>query len=45
MSDDITDFGQNITQGVVTVPSSAGLGVGLNEKKLKKYTKDYLKID
>jgi muconate cycloisomerase len=45
MSDDITDFGQNISRGVVTVPSSAGLGVRLNEKKLKKYTKDYLKIE
>jgi len=45
MSDDITDFGQNISQGTVTVPTSAGLGVPLNEEKLKKYTKDYLKID
>ena len=45
MSDDITDFGQNISQATVTVPSSAGLGVRLNEDKLKKYTKDYLKIE
>jgi muconate cycloisomerase len=45
MSDDITDFNQNISQGTVTVPTSAGLGVRVNEKKLKKYTKDYLKID
>ncbi len=44
MSDDITDFGQNISDGVVTVPSGAGLGVNLNEDKLKKYTKDYLKV-
>ena len=45
MSDDITDFGQNISQAAVAVPSSAGLGVRLNEEKLKKYTQDYLKID
>ena len=45
MSDDITDFDQNISQAAVTVPSSAGLGVRLNEKKLKKYTQDYLKIE
>lgn len=44
MSDDITDFGQNISQAIVTVPSSAGLGVRVNEEKLKKYTKDYLKL-
>ncbi len=44
MSDDITDFGQNISQARVTVPASAGLGVRLNEEKLKKYTQDYLKI-
>jgi muconate cycloisomerase len=42
MSDDITDFGQNISEAVVTVPSTNGLGVALNEEKLKKYTKDYL---
>jgi muconate cycloisomerase len=45
MSDDITDFDQNISLATVTVPSGAGLGVQLNEEKLKKYTKDYLKID
>jgi L-alanine-DL-glutamate epimerase-like enolase superfamily enzyme len=45
MSDDVTDFGENISQAMVTVPSRAGLGVRLNEEKLKKYTKDYLKID
>jgi muconate cycloisomerase len=44
MSDDITDFDQNISRATVTVPSQAGLGVRLNEEKLKKYTKDYLKI-
>jgi len=45
MSDDITDFNQNISRATVTVPTSAGLGVRVNEAKLKKYTKDYLKID
>jgi muconate cycloisomerase len=45
MSDDITDFDQNISRATVTVPTSAGLGVRLNEKKLKKYTKEYLKIE
>ncbi len=45
MSDDISDFGQNITHGVVTVPSGSGLGVTLDEEKVKQYTKDYLKIE
>jgi L-alanine-DL-glutamate epimerase-like enolase superfamily enzyme len=45
MSDDITDFAKNISRSVVTVPSDPGLGVALKEGKLKKYTKDYLKID
>ncbi len=44
MSDDITDFAQNISDGVVTVPWRAGLGVTLNEEKLKKYTTDYLNL-
>ena len=45
MSDDITDFAKNISRYVVTVPSEPGLGVALNEDKLRKYTTDYLKID
>ena len=45
MSDDITDFAKNIAGSVVTVPSEPGLGVALNEDKLQKYTKEYLKID
>ena len=45
MSDDITDFAKNISRSVVTVPSEPGLGVALDEDKLKKYTKDYLKVD
>jgi muconate cycloisomerase len=44
MSDDITDFGQNISQATVKVPTGNGLGVTLNEDKLKKYTLDYLDI-
>jgi muconate cycloisomerase len=45
MSDDITDFAENISNSVVTVPSAPGLGVALDEDKLKRYTKDYLKVD
>ncbi len=45
MSDDITDFAKNISRSVVTVPLDPGLGVALDEDKLKKYTKDYLKVD
>lgn len=44
MSDDITDFGQNISQATVKVPMGNGLGITLNEDKLKKYTLDYLEI-
>jgi muconate cycloisomerase len=44
MSDDITDFGRNISQALVTVPSASGLGVTLDEEKLKKYTVDYLNL-
>jgi len=45
MSDDVTDFGRNISQGKVNIPIGNGLGVTLDEDKLKRYTKDYLKID
>jgi len=44
MSDDVTDFAQNIADGVVTLPSGSGLGVNLDEDKLKKYTQNYMKI-
>ena len=44
MSDDITDFDQNISRGIVTVPSAPGLGVNLKEDKLEKYTIDRLKL-
>lgn len=45
MSDDITDFKQNTSRAVVTVPTRNGLGATLDEDKLKKYTEDYLKIE
>lgn len=44
MSDDVTDFGQNISRAMVTVPQGSGLGVALDEDKLKKYTQDYIMI-
>jgi muconate cycloisomerase len=44
MSDDVTDFAKNISGSVATVPSEPGLGVMLDDEKLKKYTKDYLKV-
>ena len=44
MSDDITDFGENISGGFVTVPSGPGLGVKLKEDKLKKYTVAHVKV-
>jgi muconate cycloisomerase len=44
MSDDVTDFGQNISGATVKVPDTAGLGVRLDEKKLKQYTKEHLEI-
>ena len=45
MSDDITDFGDNISRAVVTVPPGPGLGVRLDEDKLKKYTQQSIKIE
>jgi len=44
MSDDITDFDQNISDGIVTVPTGPGLGVNLNEEKLKKYMVAHAKV-
>ena len=44
MADDVTDFGRNISGATVRVPLGDGLGVGLDERKLKKYTRDYLEI-
>ena len=45
MADDVTDFRQNITDAVVEVPEGDGLGVAIDDDKLKKYTVDYLKIE
>jgi muconate cycloisomerase len=42
MSDDITDFRKNISDAVATVPKEPGLGVSVDEDKLKAYTVDYL---
>ncbi len=44
MSDDITDFDQNIAQGIVTVPTRPGLGVNLKKDRLNKYTIDRLTL-
>ncbi len=45
MSDDVTDFRRNLSHGRVMVPKESGLGVALNDEKLKKYTHAYLKIE
>jgi muconate cycloisomerase len=44
MSDDVTDFRKNLSNQTVTVPEGPGLGVALDEGKLKKYMKEYLDI-
>lgn len=44
MSDDITDFAKNISDSIVTVPPEPGLGVMLDEEKLKKYTVERITI-
>jgi len=44
MSDDVTDFGRNIKGATVSVPAGSGLGVDLDEEKLRKYTRNYVKI-
>jgi len=45
LADDVTDYSRLIDRGKVRVPQSPGLGVKLDDDKLEKYTKDYLKID
>ena len=45
MADDVTDFRKNITDAVVEVPAGAGLGVAIDDDKLKKYTIETLKIE
>ena len=44
MSDDITDFGKNISDAVVKVPEAPGLGVEIDDDKLRAYTREYLKV-
>ncbi|MGE5258185.1 MAG: mandelate racemase/muconate lactonizing enzyme family protein [Hyphomicrobiales bacterium] len=44
MSDDVTDFGRNIKEATVRVPAGSGLGVELDQDKLNKYTREYVKI-
>jgi muconate cycloisomerase len=45
MSDDITDFRENIADAVVTVPDRPGLGISIAEEKLKTYTRVHRKIE
>ncbi len=45
MSDDITDFNRLITKAEVKVPSSPGLGVQVDEEKIKTYTRNHLIIE
>jgi len=44
MTDDVTDFGQNISRAVVTVPTRAGLGVTLDADKVARYTRAHLEV-
>jgi len=44
MSDDITDFGKNVSAAVVTVPEAPGLGVTVDEAKLNKYAVGHLSV-
>ena len=40
MSDDITDFSDFIHQGKARLPSGPGLGIRVDEKKIRKYLKE-----
>ena len=44
MSDDITDFESFVSDAVVKVPDTPGLGIAVDEAKLEKYTTSYLKL-
>ena len=44
MSDDVTDFAKYISGSTVAVPQGIGLGVSLDEDKLKKYKINYLDL-
>ena len=42
LEDDITDYSDSIRDGTVSLPAKPGLGVELNDEKLKRYTvKEY----
>jgi muconate cycloisomerase len=45
MADDITDFGRLIEEATVTVPPSAGLGVTVDDEKLRAYTQAHARIE
>ena len=45
MSDDITDFGKHISRGRVKVPMADGLGIALDEEKLKQYSVNAITIN
>jgi muconate cycloisomerase len=45
LSDDVTNYSDHIHQAKVRVPDAPGLGVTIDDLKLKKYTNDYLKIN
>jgi len=44
LSDDVTNYSEWVSNGRVKVPEYPGLGIRLDDKKLKKYTKDYLEV-
>jgi len=44
MSDDITDFSRHITDAIVKVPETPGLGVEVNTRKLEQYASNYIKL-
>jgi muconate cycloisomerase len=44
LSDDVTDFADNIEDGVVALPDRPGLGVELNRDKLQRYARRQLSI-
>ncbi len=45
LSDDVTNYSDLVSQAVVEVPDEPGLGVRLEEAKLKKYAAEHVEID
>lgn len=45
LCDDVTDFADNIEDGVVTLPDRPGLGVELNREKLERYARGHLVVE